>query len=222
MTDIDDLRSLQNRQQVVLAELQHRTRNLLALVQGIARQTARRSADTQTFVSNFSDRLQALSRVQALVGGGAGPVDLEELLRTELEAQSGGTYYGKVILSGPNVSLPPAPAQALGLAIHELATNAVKYGALRQEAAKLDVRWTVTSAAHESWIELRWIESGVELPGDLASGRKGYGSELIERALPYQLNARTHLEFGTDGVRCTIALAVGASAEQASDLHQAG
>jgi len=215
MTDIDDLRNLQNRQQVILAELQHRTRNLLALVQGIARQTARKSPDTKDFVPNFNDRLQALSRVQALVGVGSGPVNLRDLLSAEVEAQSGGIQEGKVRLSGPDVSLSAASAQALGLAIHELATNAVKYGALRQETGKLDVRWSVASISDQPWIELQWNELGVKLSNDPANNHKGYGSELIERALPYQLNARSKLEFAADGVRCTISVPIGLSTIQA-------
>ena len=163
MTDIDDLRNLQGRQQVILGELQHRTRNLLALVQAIARQTLRGSEDTKTLLAKFNDRLRALSRVQALVGGGNGePIHLRDLLSSELEAQAGGAEEGKVSLNGPDVFLPPASAQALGLAIHELATNAVKYGALRQDAAKLDVNWVFVSVAGERWIELQWTETGVD------------------------------------------------------------
>jgi len=209
MTDIDDLRNSQSRQQVILGELQHRTRNLLALVQAIARQTLRGSDDTETLLAKFNDRLRALSRVQAIVGGANGkPIYLRDLLYSELEAQAGGVEEGKVSLHGPDVALPPASAQALGLAIHELATNAVKYGALRQDAAKLNLEWAFVSTLDERWIELEWTELGVDLSGR-DSSRKGYGSELIERALPYQLDARTHLEFGASGVRCTIAVPIG-------------
>ena len=207
MTDIDDLRNLQNRQQVVLAELQHRTRNLLALVQAIARQTVRSTSDTQTFLSNFDDRLRALSRVQALVGSvGEAPVKLRELLETELNAQSGGMEDGKVLIDGPEVSLPAMAAQTLGLAVHELATNAVKYGALCHPEAKLEIRWTINSTFDEDWLELRWSELGVDLAEAPGPRRKGYGSELIERALPYQLNAKTEFQLTPTGVRCMIAV----------------
>jgi PAS domain S-box-containing protein len=220
MTDIDDLRGLQGRQQVILAELQHRTRNLLALVQGIARQTSRTSDDPKTFVAKFNDRLQALSRVQAVVGEGKGkPVPLRDLLTSELQAQigEGKTVGAKVILEGPEITLPPASGQALGLAIHELATNAAKYGAFRQDAAKLAILWSVTTASAEPWLELQWNETGVDMPTIAAPSRRGYGSELIERALPYQLGARTQLQFASDGVRCTIAVPV--ERDQVAEVH---
>jgi PAS domain S-box-containing protein len=207
MTDIDDIRSLQGRQQVLLGELQHRTRNLLALVQAIARQTFRSSQNPGEFVENFERRLQALSRVQALVGeGNAKPTNLRELLDAELIAQAGGAASDRISLRGPEVSLPPASAQALGLAIHELCTNAVKYGALRQEDGQLDIQWKHISKPAGDWLELQWIERGVKLAFAGAPARKGYGSQLIERALPYQLNAETELEFGEDGVSCRIAV----------------
>jgi PAS domain S-box-containing protein len=207
MTDIDDIRSLQGRQQVLLAELQHRTRNLLALVQAIAMQTLRSSPEPDEFVQKFGQRLQALSRVQALVGEGASKaINLHDLLRAELVAQAGDVGSDRISVRGPEVSLPPVSAQALGLAIHELCTNAVKYGALRQDTGKLDVEWKHVSKSEGHWIELEWVESGVKLALPDRPARKGYGSQLIERALPYQLNAETELKIGEGGVFCRIAV----------------
>jgi PAS domain S-box-containing protein len=205
MTDVDDMRSLQGRQQVLLAELQHRTRNLLALVQAIARQTFRLTPSPDAFVTSFEDRLQALSRVQALLGEGQQKqVDVGEMLKSELLAHEGGkSEETKVTLAGPSVSLPATSAQALGLAIHELMTNAVKYGALAKPEGKLAIRWQVTEEEDSRNLKLDWAESGLTLD-EGSRTRKGYGSELIERALPYQLNARTILEFRPEGVQCTI------------------
>jgi PAS domain S-box-containing protein len=204
MTDIDDIRSLQGRQQVVLAELQHRTRNLLALVQAIARQTQRLTPSPAQFVATFDDRLRALSRVQALLGGSKDQTELNEILRSELLAYEGDeSEREKVTFDGPSVSLPPQSALPIGLAIHELMTNAVKYGALHQPQGKLTVRWEIVSRDGSPALRLEWSEHGLILPAERRS-RKGYGSELIERALPHQLNADTKLEFGADGVRCSI------------------
>jgi two-component sensor histidine kinase len=147
MTDIHDLRGLQDRQQVLMAELQHRTRNLLAVVQAIANRTARSSSSLETFRAEFESRLHALSRVQSLLAGVEDrAVDLHTVVGAELAAHAKESIEtGKINFGGPAIALPPAAAQALGLALHELATNAVKYGALAQTTAKLTVTWVVDS-----------------------------------------------------------------------------
>lgn len=208
-TDVHDMRGLQERQKVLLAELQHRTRNLLAVVQSIARQTIRTSGSTDQLATEFEGRLRALSRVQGLLARvDHGAIDLRELIELELTAHGdGGVEPGKVTIDGPPAMLPPSSAQTFALAIHELATNALKYGALSQPAGRLDILWGLEGAnGSKRRAVLDWRESGVQMPdGSGRPARKGYGSELIERALPYQLNAKTCLEFGPDGVRCRIA-----------------
>lgn len=211
-TDVHDMRECQERQQVLLAELQHRTCNLLAVVQSIARQTMRAGRSFDEFAMEFNGRLRALSRVQGLLARpDHGPVDLRELIEIELEAHGGGdTDRDKVTLDGPSAMLPANVAQALALAIHELATNAVKYGALKQPSGKLQIRWRIEGRApEERRVALEWRETGVDMQnrnGDPAT--RGYGSELIERALPYQLKAETSLEFGPEGVHCRITIAI--------------
>jgi PAS domain S-box-containing protein len=217
MTDIHDLRGLKDRQQVLVAELQHRTRNLLAVVQAIAAQTLRKSDTLQTFSREYEGRLGALSRVQSLL---ARPdqeeIDLHGLVRAELVAHGdGGLETGKISIQGPPVALPSNSAQAVGLALHELATNAVKYGALAQTAGKLTITWDLAKVANEMLVRLEWRERGVRMPQNGAPTRRGYGTELIQRALPYQLKAKTQLEFAEDGVRCAIAVPVGPQAEEA-------
>jgi PAS domain S-box-containing protein len=206
MTDVHDLRALQERQKVLMAELQHRTRNLLAMTQAIATQTLRKAKSPQAFMREFESRLRALSRVQVLLTGvDYNNVDLRDLLTAELQAHDGlHLESGKVLLDGPALPLPPRPAQALGLALHELVTNAVKYGALAQQSARLAVTWRLEQKMDERRVVLQWKESGVSMSPQAADRRYGYGSELIERALPYQLGAETSLVFESDGVRCTI------------------
>jgi PAS domain S-box-containing protein len=210
MTDIDDLRDLQSRQHVLMAELQHRTRNLLSVVQSIANQTIRSSSSLEAFGTQFGSRLRALSRVQSLLARVEDQViDLHALVTAELAAHSeGDAHSSKIKVGGPTVALPPTAAQALGLAIHELATNAVKYGALAQPTGKLEVTWELKARKPTAEVALQWRESGVSMPAVGPPRRKGYGSELIERALPYQLSAKTQLEFGSDGVRCAIVVPV--------------
>ncbi|MGF1627659.1 MAG: sensor histidine kinase [Alphaproteobacteria bacterium] len=209
MTDIHDLRGLQDRQQVLVAELQHRTRNLLAVVQAIASQTRRRSDSLDTFETEFGSRLRALGRVQALLARfEQHNVDLRELVVTELGAHGAeGLTADRMRVEGPSVALPPDAAQALGLALHELATNAIKHGALSQPTGRLEVTWQEMRSDGGRRVVLEWTENGIAMANDRPR-RKGYGSELIERALPYQLGAETRLEFGPDGIRCTIGVPV--------------
>ncbi len=210
MTDIHDLRTLKDRQEVLLAELQHRTRNLLGVVQALARQTIKKSASLTTFRDAFEERLGALSRVQSVLAElNYGDVSLRALIDAELTAHGdGATHTDKISIDGPNVTLAPTAAQALALGIHELATNAVKYGALAQGNGKLTVTWTMSRQGRDDVAIISWRESGVTMPERWQDGRRGYGTELITRALPYQLNAKTELSFGSDGVQCTIAVPI--------------
>jgi PAS domain S-box-containing protein len=200
-TDIHDLRGLQDRQRVLLAELQHRTRNLLAVIQAIARQTTRSSASLGEFAAEFEGRLRALSRLQGLLASITHEtLSLGDLVRTEVGAL--GPPAGKVQIDGPDVQLPASSAQTLALALHELATNALKYGALAQPAGRLDIDWRLID--EDRRVVLDWRESGVTMPAATPQRRSGYGTQLIERALPYELGAATRLEFAPQGVRCRI------------------
>jgi PAS domain S-box-containing protein len=205
MNDVHDLKGLQDRQRVLLAEVQHRTRNLLGLVQTIANMTLRRSDSLPSFAAEFEHRLQALSRVQALViSSNHEDVDLHDLLTAELEAYVPGPLgVGRISLDGPAVPLRSTPAQSLGLALHELTTNAVKHGALATRSGRLSVSWTFGPGDIGSSLRLIWRETGLALPSSEAR-HMGFGRELIERALPYELGAQTALAFEPDGVRCTI------------------
>jgi PAS domain S-box-containing protein len=209
-TDIHDMRGLQERQGVLLAELQHRTRNLLAVVQAIARRTLRTSASLEAFGAEFEERLGALGRVQSLLARADDhALDLNALIGAELAAHGGGRGKAdKMHIEGPRITVSAGAAQALALALHELATNAMKYGALAQPEGRLAVTWQLEEEK-ERRIVLDWRENGVAMP-EGGPNRKGYGRELIERALPYQLKAKTQLEFGTDGVHCRITVPVAA------------
>jgi PAS domain S-box-containing protein len=210
MTDIHHLRGLQGRQQVLIAELQHRTRNLLAVVQAIANQTLRSSESLDAFKKQFNSRLAAVSRVQSLLAEVEDrTVDLHDLVAAELAAHTdSASGSDKIEIDGPSVALPANAAQAIGLALHELATNAVKYGALGHRAGRLQVSWEFMHETPAPQVALRWIETGVSVE---TPKRKGYGSELIERALPYQLQARTHLDFSPQGLRCEIVVPIRAN-----------
>jgi two-component system CheB/CheR fusion protein len=198
---------------VLVGELQHRTRNLMAVVRAITARTLSGSASLEQFAESIHDRFNALARVQGLLSQrtGAQRVPFDRLLREELSAHTRIDEAGRgeqVTLAGPaDVALKSATVQTLALALHELATNAVKYGALSQPEAHLEICWEVREPGpDERRLFIDWRERGVtDLPDAGAAAKGGgYGRELIEQALPYQLGARTSYVFEPDGVHCTI------------------
>jgi PAS domain S-box-containing protein len=206
-TDIEDLEQLYGRMRVLVSELQHRTRNLLALVRSIAAQTIGTSAgDAKQKYADFNERLAALSRAQSLITRAESErVDLESLLRAELAALR-GSAGATIEIRGPTVALPPMHAQTLALVVHELATNALKYGALGIPGGQLSVVWkTAQDEAGNRTLHMEWREAGVKVTPE-HERRRGFGRELIEEALQFSLDAHTDLRFGPDGVACSIAL----------------
>jgi PAS domain S-box-containing protein len=215
MVDTTERREWEERQKVLIGELQHRTRNLMSVVHSMAEKTARSSADLFDFRERFSDRLEALSRVQGLLSrlSEHDRVTFDDLIRSELAAMGGS--FECTTLEGPQgVRLRSSTVQTLALALHELATNAVKYGALGQPQATLHVTWLLepNGPGGRPWLHIDWQENGVDMPPDGEAPRGGgRGRELIEQALPYQLNAKTSYELGPDGVRCRISIPVSSS-----------
>jgi two-component sensor histidine kinase len=203
------LREREERLALVVAELQHRTRNLISVVGAIADDTMRTSGTFEDFKATYRDRLEVLGRAQDLLfrTNRGGRVTFDELLNSELAAQSIHTEgSGSVTLDGPNgIRLRSGTVQTLAMVLHELVTNAVKYGALRQPNGHLTVRWRheVSADNGKPWLHIDWKEGGVEMPPGAGSGN---GRELIERALPYQFDARTTFALEPDGVHCTISL----------------
>ena len=206
-TDVDDLRQLQSEQKVLVAELQHRTRNLIAVVHSICAQTIQRAGSLDEFQNSFEERLSALSRVQGLLSvAERDPITIGRLLDLELNALAGGRVAQQVTLDGPETIVGNSAAQTLALAVHELCTNALKYGALSTPGGVLDVCWREHVEDGQPWLFLRWTETGSQHRPSAMSGDRGYGRILIEQALPRQLGARTMLTFGADGMACTIDL----------------
>jgi two-component system CheB/CheR fusion protein len=202
--DVTAQKQAAERMDVMVGELQHRTRNLLAVVQSIASETIRRSADLDEFGKAFGDRLNALSRLQSLLSQtSAGGISLGALVRLELEALGA---HDRVTIDGPEVMLPIGATQTLALALHELATNARKYGALASETGTLAIRWELRSNEQGARaLFIRWSEDGtLEIASQSVNPDGGYGRVLIEKALPYALHAKTTFELGGGKLRCTI------------------
>jgi two-component sensor histidine kinase len=183
------------------SELQHRLRNNLALMRSVIRRSNETAESAEEFALHLDARIGALVRTQGMLGvAGVSSVELEELVRSELIASAVADKCYRV--EGPPVRLHAKAAESLGLALHELATNSLKFGALAVENGFLAVTWTVSGLPAPE-LHLSWIESGVTIVS-LAPRRRGFGQELIECTLPYELEARTRLTFTPGGASCTI------------------
>jgi two-component sensor histidine kinase len=194
---------------VVAAELQHRTRNLISIVGTIADNTLRTSDTFEDFKARYHDRLAALARAQGLLfrAKEGGWVTFDELLNAELAAHSIRVGENVLTLDGPKgVRLRSGTVQTFTMVVHELMTNAIKHGAFKQPRGHLTVRWWLETMGEggKPWLHLDWKESGVKTPPSGAGTEQG--RELIERALPYQFDARTTFALEPDGVHCTISL----------------
>jgi PAS domain S-box-containing protein len=207
-TDVEELRQLQRHQQTLLSELQHRVRNTLGVVRSIARRTAEASSDVEEMSSHFQGRLDAFSRVQAIVTRNPeGGIDLASLIEDEMLAHA--AREGETLkIEGPELCLRSRAAESMSLAIHELATNAVKYGALSAEDGRIAIRWERVKPDGAERLNLIWEENGVDLP-DGEPGRQGFGLELLQRTLPYDLRAETRVEFRPEGVRFRLSMPLG-------------
>ena len=204
MRDRTSDRMAEDRQNLLLAELQHRVRNVLAVVRSVAARTAEASGSLEDFSSHFDGRLSTLARTQNIFSRtGETTVELEELVRDELIALAAGDNK-RIQVKGPSVRLRQGAAETFALALHELATNAVKYGALSQPKGRLVINWRILNTSAGKRLSLEWRERGVLLDADPV--RTGFGRDLIERGLPYELGAATSLEFERGGVRAVIEL----------------
>ncbi|MGK6322187.1 PAS domain S-box protein [Sphingomonas sp. DT-51] len=221
--DATEAKTSSDRLEVLVAELQHRTRNLLGVVRGLSNQLVARSGSLDDFAARFDDRLSALARVNGLLARReeGSRIAFDELVRSELESLGGTDWIaaGKVTLDGPRgIRLRSSTVQTFALALHELATNALKYGALSGRGGRLALRWRLTDGGGLPLLEVEWIERGVALDrARVAIEGGGYGRELIEHALPYQLGARTRFELLDDGVFCEIALPASRGSESARE-----
>jgi PAS domain S-box-containing protein len=201
--DITELKSALHHGERLLAELQHRVRNTLAVIRSIARRTAESSETLEDFVGHLDGRIGAFSRVQvALTRDPLAGFDLAELIAEELRAcvaREGEQFT----LRGPAVRLQPSAAESIGLAVHELATNAVKHGAFTVPGGHVEVLWRRERRDGEPWLSLDWNESGMT-GRPVTQMREGFGTVLLQRTLPYDLRATVAQTFAPDGLRCSI------------------
>ncbi len=201
--DVTRLTEAQTHQQTLIAELNHRVKNMLLVVIGIAQQTHRSATTLDAFLQSFVGRLQAMARSYELLSReNWKESSLEELVRTETSP------FGmeRISISGPQVRLQPRQALSLGMVLHELATNAVKYGALSTPSGKVSIDWTQTSLAPSNCVDLHWRETDGPLAP--AAERHGFGLRLIERETSYNLHGTATVTFAVSGVEAQISFAL--------------
>ena len=189
------------RRTLLINELNHRVKNTLASVQSIASQTFRTSAVTKDNLEAFEERLLALSNAHNLLTNelweGA---DLKQLVAIVLEPHDPGG--GRLVTNGPSIRLKPAAALAFAMALHELATNAVKYGAFSLPGGNVELTWNLTPVPNGRRLRVKWMERGG--PPVVTPERKGFGTRLIERSLAFELGSETTVQYDPLGVVCEI------------------
>ena len=184
----------------VMRELSHRSKNILSVVQSMATQVARQTDSFDDFVLGFSRRLCAFAETHdLLVAAEWQGVEIRELVRVHL-APFHNLSDSSVLIEGPQLKLSPKAAEQIGLALHELATNAVKYGALSVPTGKVKIRWNLeTDETHNSLLRIIWKEVGgprVEEPR-----RQGFGDIVLTKVVPVSLRGTASLEFEPEGIK---------------------
>ena len=194
-------RVAQERQEILIAELNHRVRNILGLIRGLVSQSRGHAATVDEFAEMVGGRIQALARAHDQITTDrwqAAP--LAELIRAEAEAYLAGRT-DRLGLSGPPALLEPAAYTTMALVIHEMMTNAAKYGALCDRSGRVVVRWDFTA---EGDLEIHWIEEGG--PPVRPPQRQGFGTTIVERALPHDLKGEAELHYRLSGVEARFVL----------------
>lgn len=201
--DVTERAEAERRQTFMMQELDHRVKNNLAAILSLADATARASETIEQFRSAFTGRLRALARIHALLARSRwSGVRIGDLVRETLEpyADPAGP---KVISEGPNALLPPRAASPLCMAMHELATNALKYGALSQPSGVVTLRWSIRGELEApAAIDLQWKERGG--PPPQPASERGFGSSLITDAIMHELGGEAEWRLEPDGLACCI------------------
>ncbi len=202
LRDVTERKRHEQHQRLLLNELNHRVKNTLATVQSIAAQTLRGSSDPEHVRRQFEGRLMALSKVHdVLTRESWGGATLASVVQEAL-APYRDPRLERMQFDGPLVWLPPRFALAFAMALHELSTNAIKYGALSNDRGEVTISWSVQQDSKGDQVRLRWSESGG--PPVVPPARRGFGSRLIERGLSHEIGGTVRLEFSETGVVCTI------------------
>ena len=199
--DITEREEAERARELLVAELNHRVKNTLAVVQGIAHQTFKGAGAPVAARTAFEGRLLALARAHNLLTQANWKnASLDQLAMLALDAQAGSA--ARVAIAGPPLLLPPKEAVSIAMALHELSTNAIKYGALSNETGKISLQWSTTGGQDRPEVLLTWTES--DGPPVVAPARKGFGSLLLERTLAQDLEGEVTVRFEPGGLACII------------------
>ncbi|GJD83735.1 sensor histidine kinase [Methylobacterium haplocladii] len=200
--DITDLKQTEARQTVLMHEMAHRVKNTLAMVQAVATQTLRNASSLDEAGEALGARLLALAHAHdVLMQGAWSSADLRGLVDTAV-ALHGDGEPGRFVVSGPDVTLGPRPGLTLALILHELGTNATKYGALSKPEGHVAIGWSIETIEGEERLSFRWEEIGG--PAVTPPTRVGFGTRLIERSLVHSFGGTAKLQFPENGVVLTM------------------
>jgi len=198
--DITDRERAEEQRRLLVHELNHRVKNTLATVQAIAVQTLRGAASTTEASKALTERLMALAKAHdALTRESWEGAELHEIVEAATDPYGGRNRFA---VAGPSVWLSPALSLSLALSLHELATNAAKYGALSTAAGAVAITWEVVDRSMDARLKLRWIERGG--PPVRPPTRRGFGSRLIERSLAAENGGSATIEYPPEGVVCVM------------------
>jgi two-component sensor histidine kinase len=196
-SDVSDRKEGEERQQLMTRELHHRVKNTLATVQAVISATARRAETIGEFYQSVTDRIVSLAKTHTLlVNNTWGGATVRDLLEGELAPYADGSNR-RILLDGPDVHLSSEIALALGMAAHELTTNAAKYGSLSLPDGRVEVRWRLSDDGTS--IVFEWFEH--DGPPVQEPSRKGFGSLLLERVLGSRLKGDVTVEYAPEGLR---------------------
>jgi PAS domain S-box-containing protein len=199
--DINERKEREEREHLLMREINHRAKNMLSVVQAIAHQSATRTPED--FIERFSERLQALSANQDLLIRNAwGGIEIDDLVRAQL-APFADLIGSRIVRLGPKLRLNAASAQAIGLALHELATNAGKYGALSTEEGRVDIGWGTDGGT----FTISWTER--EGPPVSAPQRRGFGTVVIETMAERTVDGKVDLDYAASGLTWRLACPAG-------------
>jgi two-component system CheB/CheR fusion protein len=201
--EIGERKRAEEHNTLLLGELDHRVKNILAVVSSVVTQTLKTSDSPGAFAVDIEGRIAAIARAHGrLTDNGRGAVSLRELVSTELAPYN--RTNANIRIEGPPVEFTPKAGLALAMAIHELASNAAKYGALSMPAGVLSVSWQIENGS-SGLLNFGWIETGGP-PIMGQPSRRGFGTTLIERTLALEFDATVKREFLLSGLKCSIAM----------------
>jgi two-component system CheB/CheR fusion protein len=201
--DISERKAAEQKAALLMGELDHRVKNILAIVSAVVSQTLKGGTSPEKFAADVESRVEAIAKAHSLLTQDRhGEMSLRDIITTELAPYDLGS--GRFTYTGRDIALTPRAGLAIAMAIHELASNAAKYGALSTTSGRLAVLSEIGGDAGGGSLTVSWTESGG--PVVQPPTRRGFGTTLIERALTHELDAKVERAFLPSGVRCTIIL----------------